>query len=302
MNTAIMVVIVMTVIGLIFGLILAFANRVFAIDVNPLIHIVEDILPKGQCGACGYAGCMAYAEAVVTDPNVPPNLCIPGKKPIADLVAQLTGKAPLEVEPQIAQLKCNNGISEAIKKYNYVGIEDCFAASLLQGGQKGCQYGCIGFGTCVKNCPFDALSMGEDGLPIVDQAKCTGCAKCSTVCPKHVIDMVPIGGAVAFVCNSKDKGAAAKKFCSVACIGCGLCAKSCGYDAIKIENNLAIVDASICIEKCSNPTCLEKCPTGAIIPLTAAAKESAKIQKEAAAKAKKEKQEQKELKEKQEQN
>jgi len=287
MNTAIMAVIVMTVIGLIFGLILAFANKIFYIEINPLIHIVEDILPKGQCGACGYAGCMAYAEAVVTKADVPPNLCIPGKKPIADLVAQLTGKAPLEMEPRIAQIKCNNPISEAIKKFNYVGIEDCFAASLVQGGPKACQYGCVGLGTCVKSCLFDALSMGEDGLPIVDEAKCTGCAVCSLACPKHIIEMVPIGGPVAVLCNSKDKGAKARKLCAVACTGCSLCKKDCLYDAITIEDNLARVDANICLEKCNNPTCLAKCPTGAINALTADAKKIALVQKEAAAKAKK---------------
>lgn len=286
MYTAILVVIVMTIIGLIFGLILAFANKKFAMEVNPLIPLVEDILPKGQCGGCGFAGCAAYAEAVVTNPDVPPNLCIPGKKAVADLVAKLTGKAAAEVEPRIAQVRCKGSITKAIKKYNYAGVEDCIAASLVQGGPKGCQYGCMGFGTCVKNCLFGALSMGEDGLPVVDEAKCTGCGKCSTVCPKHVIAMVPIGAPVSVLCNSKDKGAAARKLCSVACIGCGLCAKSCPFGAIKVENNLAVVDAHICLEKCDNPTCLAKCPTGAINALTEAARETSKVQKADAEKAK----------------
>jgi len=289
MNTAIMVVLVMTGVGLIFGLILAFANKAFAIEVNPLIEIVEEALPKGQCGACGYAGCAAYAEAVVLDPDVPPNLCIPGKKPVADEVAEITGKKSAEVEPQVAQIRCNSGIAESTKKYNYVGIEDCIAASLVQGGPKGCQYGCMGFGTCAVNCPFDALSMGENGLPIVDQKKCTGCGKCASVCPKHVIAMAPIGEPVSVLCNSKDKGAAAKKVCSVACIGCGACKKSCPYDAITVENNLAVVDGKICLEKCDNPICLEKCPTGAIVPLTEDAKKASVVIKEAAAKAKAEK-------------
>lgn len=293
MNTAIMVVLVMTAVGLVFGLILAYANRVFAVEINPLIHIVEDVLPKGQCGACGYAGCMAYAEAVVNDPDVAPNLCVPGKKPVADQVAEITGKVAAEIEPRIAQIKCNNSMADAIKKYNYIGIEDCIAASLVQGGPKGCQYGCMGFGTCAKNCPFDALSMGENGLPIVDEAKCTGCGKCSLVCPKHVIGMTPIGAPVAVLCNSKDKGAAARKVCAVACIGCGACKKSCPYDAITVENNLATVDSKICLEKCDNPICLEKCPTGAIVPLTEDAIKTAKILKEAAAKAKAEKEAQK---------
>ena len=269
METAIMVVIVMTAIGLVFGLILAFADKKFSIEVNPLIHIVDDILPKGQCGSCGYAGCLAYAEAVVLNPEVAPNLCIPGKKPVADLVAELTGKSAPEIEPRIAQIRCKNTITHAIKKYNYAGVEDCIAASLIQGGPKGCEYGCVGFGTCVHSCPFGAMTMGEDHLPLVDEKKCTGCGKCATVCPKEIIHMTPIGAPVAVLCNSRDKGVIARKLCSVDCLGCGLCGKSCLFDAITVENNLAVVDPKICMAKCTNPTCLEKCPTGAIYDLRA---------------------------------
>ena len=289
MNTAIMVVIVMTIIGLIFGLILAFANKKFSIEVNPLINLVEDILPKGQCGGCGYAGCAAYAEAVVTNADVPPNLCIPGKKTVADLVANLTGKTAPEIAPRIAQVRCKGTLTKAVRKYNYVGVDDCIAATLVQGGPKGCQYGCMGFGTCVKNCPFDALSMGEEGLPIVNEKKCVGCGKCSFVCPKHIIGMSPIGAPVSVLCNSKDKGAVARKLCSEACIGCGLCVKNCPFDAIKLENNLAVVDSHICLEKCDNATCLAKCPTGAITGLTEASRQACKTQKEALEKEKKEK-------------
>lgn len=264
MNTAIMVLIVMTLVGLTFGLILAFANKRFAVEVNPLIHIVEDILPKGQCGACGYAGCMAYAEAVVINPDVPPNLCAPGKAPVAKLVGELTGKAAPEMEPRVAHVKCAGSLDKAAKVYNYNGIQDCFAASLMQGGQKGCQYGCLGFGNCAKACPFDALSMGDNGLPIVNLNKCTGCGKCETVCPKNVIDMMPVGAYVNVNCNSKDKGAQARKVCTISCLGCGICGKNCPHGAIKIENNLAVVDTHVCQEKCTESTCIAKCPTKAI--------------------------------------
>jgi len=283
MNTAIMVLIVMTAVGLVFGLILAYVNKKFSMEINPVIHLVEDILPKGQCGACGYAGCAAYAEAVANNPDVPPNLCIPGKKPVADLVAQLTGKVAPEVEPRVALVRCKGTITAATRKYEYAGVQDCVAANLLTGGPKGCQYGCMGFGTCASKCPFDALHMGEDGLPVVDEAKCTGCGKCESVCPKHVIAMAPIGAHVGVLCNSKDKGAVARKLCSVACIGCGLCKKNCAYDAIKIENNIAVVDTHICMEKCENATCLAKCPTGAIKGLTPAVIAQAEAAKEVAA-------------------
>ena len=256
----------MTTLGVVFGLVLAYANKKLAIEVNPLIHIVEDALPKGQCGACGYAGCMAYAEAVVLNPDVSPSLCIPGKDPVAKIVAELTGKAAAVVEPRIAQVHCAGGDGKAVKSYQYVGVEDCLAASLMFGGQKSCKYGCLGLGTCVKNCPFDAMMMSEDGLPVIDPDKCTGCGKCETVCPKKVIAMMPLSAKVRVNCNSRDKGAVARKACTVACIGCSLCMRECPHGAVKMENNLAVVNPEICHTTCSDARCLSKCPTKAIRP------------------------------------
>ncbi|MDF2880933.1 MAG: RnfABCDGE type electron transport complex subunit [Clostridiaceae bacterium] len=267
MNTAIMVIIVMGMVGTFFGLVLAIGNRKFAIEVNPLIELVEDELPKGQCGACGFAGCKAYAEAVVMNKDVPPNLCVPGKEQVAKKVSELTGKTAEKVAPKVAQVRCAGSKCKSIKNYNYVGVQDCTAASLLLGGPKECSHGCLGFGTCVKNCPFGALTMSEDGLPVVDLDICTGCGKCESVCPKKVINIIPKESMVRVNCNSKDKGAVVRKICSAGCIGCGICSRSCSYNAIKIENNLAVVDSNICIEKCDNPTCLVKCPTGAIRPV-----------------------------------
>lgn len=267
MNTSIMVIIVMGLVGIFFGTILAVANKKLAIEVNPLIEIVDEILPKGQCGACGYAGCMAYAEAVVTNPEVSPNLCVPGKEEVAKKVAELTGKAAGTVDAIAAQVRCAGSKCNAVDRYQYDGIEDCVAANLVMGGAKGCQYGCLGFGTCVNNCPFNAMTMSEEGLPIIDLDLCTGCGMCESICPKKIIYMVPDGAPVRINCSSKDKGSIALKQCAVACTGCGLCSRNCKYGAIKVENNLAVVDVNICVKQCSEPTCLLKCPTGAIRPV-----------------------------------
>jgi Na+-translocating ferredoxin:NAD+ oxidoreductase RNF subunit RnfB len=264
MSSVIAIIAVMALVGLFFGLVLAYANKKFAVEMNPLIHIVEDVLPKGQCGACGFAGCQAYAEAVVLDKDVAPNLCIPGKKPIAQKVAELTGKAAADIEPRVAFVKCTQPVSTGSKKYIYSGINDCLGATLLHSGPKECEYGCMGLGTCVKQCVFGALELNEEGLPVVNKEKCTGCGKCASACPKKVIDMIPIDAAVAVYCNSHDKGAVVRKFCKVACIGCGLCVKLCPHGAVKMQNNLAVVDATICAEKCTEIVCLEKCATKAI--------------------------------------
>ena len=264
MNTAIMVIVVMGAVGMVFGLILAIANKKFSMEVNPLIHEVEEVLPKGQCGACGYAGCANYAEAVVLNPDVAPNLCVPGKDAIAKLVAEITGKAAEQVEPKVAHVRCKGSINTAKSSYNYKGVHDCGAASLIQGGPKGCKNGCVGFGNCVNVCKFGAMTMGDEGLPIVDMKKCTGCGACETACPKHVIQIIPANATVKVDCNSKEKGAVARKVCSTSCLGCGICAKNCSYGAIEIKDNLAVVNNAICAEKCSEATCVVKCPTGAI--------------------------------------
>ena len=264
MNTAIMILVIMVSAGLMFGLILAIVNKKFSMEQNPLIHEVDEILPKGQCGACGYAGCMAYAEAVVLDPEVKPNLCVPGKEAVAKLVAELTGKVAEKMDPRAAHIKCAGSPDKAINAFNYSGIQDCIAANLVLDGPKGCKYGCIGFGNCVRSCPFGALTMGPNELPIVDMKKCTGCGACETACPKHVIEMLPLNAHVKVDCSSKDKGAVSRKLCKAACLGCGMCKRTCPYGAIVTEHNLAKVDTSICVEKCCDPVCIAKCPTGAI--------------------------------------
>ncbi len=263
MEKAMLIIVVLVGVGAVFGVVLALANKKFAMAVNPLIHEVEEILPKGQCGACGFAGCAKYAEAVVEDPDVAPNLCVPGKAAVAEKVAELTGKKAEASEPKYAHLKCRGTKTAAIMAAEYQGVPDCAAAKLIQGGPKGCKFGCIGFGNCVKACPFGALSMGADGLPIVDKEICTGCGKCVSTCPQSILVLQTFDAPVQVGCSSHDKGAIARKLCKNACIGCGMCMRNCSHGAIKLERNLAVVDQKLCAE-CQEPTCLAKCPTKAI--------------------------------------
>ncbi len=264
MNTSLMIIVVLVGVGAFFGIVLALADKKFAMEANPLIEEVEDILPKGQCGACGYAGCAKYAEAVVEDPSVPPNLCVPGKAAVARKVAELTGKKAEAAEPRYAFLKCRGTKTAAAFAAEYEGVPDCAAAKLVQGGPKGCKFGCIGFGNCVRECPFGALSMGEDGLPVVDREVCTGCGKCVQTCPQSLLALKSFEAPVEVACSSRDKGPVARKLCKNACIGCGMCMRSCPHGAIRLEKNLAVVDSAICREKCAEAACLAKCPTKAI--------------------------------------
>ncbi|MEW6409800.1 MAG: 4Fe-4S binding protein, partial [Nitrospirota bacterium] len=133
---------------------------------------------------------------------------------------------------------------------------------LAGGGDKSCIYGCLGYGTCAVVCPFDAITMTKDDLPEVDLIKCTGCGKCAVACPKKVIEILPLSKQVIVRCHSKDKGSVVKKYCHVGCIACGICVKTCPFEAIVMENNLARIDLDKC-RACG--LCVTKCPTNAIM-------------------------------------
>ena len=263
-ETAILIVVVLLGVGAFFGIVLALADRKFYMQQNPLIAEVEDVLPKGQCGACGFAGCAKYAEAVVEDPGVAPNLRVPGKAAVAAKVAALTGKDAGSVEERKAHVLCRGG-KAARDAARYEGVADRAAAKLVSSGPKACKYGCLGFGSCVRACPFDALSMGADGLPVVDVLACTGFAKFQSTCPQCVMHILPASTLVAVSCRSHAKGPAARKACPNACLGCGLCMRNCPHGAIKIDGCLAVVDPAVCKAAGSTEkTCLAKCPTGAL--------------------------------------
>lgn len=247
--------------GIVFGISLAFAAQKFAVRVDPKVERVMDVLPGANCGACGFGGCQGYAEAVATNPDIAPNLCAPGKASVANAVAQITGKIAEAREPLFARIMCQGGWSKSLKKFKYEGIHDCRAAILAGGGDKQCTYGCLGYGTCEKVCPFNAIHMTEDHLPFVDITKCTGCRKCEEVCPKKVIEVLLASKAVLVPCHSKDKGAITKNNCQVGCIACGICAKVCPFDAPFVENNLSRIDLNKC-KVCG--LCVSKCPTKAI--------------------------------------
>jgi Na+-translocating ferredoxin:NAD+ oxidoreductase RNF subunit RnfB len=247
--------------GTFFGLVLAAAAKKFAVKVDPRVEQVLDCLAHAHCGACGYAGCEQYAEAVVKDPNVSPSLCTPAGAKAAEKVALITGKKAEVKEPIFARIMCQGGRDKAVKKYKYEGVVDCRAAVLAGGGDKSCIYGCLGYGTCVRVCPFGALSMGPDELPVVDLTKCTGCRKCEAACPKRVIEVLPASKRVIVACHSKDKGGETRKHCQVGCIACNICAKVCPFDAPKVESNLSKIDLDKC-RVCG--LCAVKCPTKAI--------------------------------------
>jgi Na+-translocating ferredoxin:NAD+ oxidoreductase RNF subunit RnfB len=247
--------------GVVFGVALAIVAARFMVKVDPKVEQVRETLPGANCGACGFAGCMGYAEAVVGNPDVAANMCAPGKSAVAEKIAVITGKKAEKVEPRIARVFCQGGNSQSQRKFIYTGVKDCTAAVLAAGGDKSCEFGCLGYGTCMRACPFHAITMSSENLPVISPEKCTACGKCVAACPKQVIEIAQAAKAVVVSCHSRDKGADTKKKCQVGCIGCGICVRTCPVDAVKVENNFAKIDHSKCIV-CG--LCVKKCPTSAI--------------------------------------
>lgn len=181
-------VILMGGLGLVVGVCLAIASKVFYVYVDPLILAVDDELPGANCGGCGMPGCTSNAEAIVAG-KAAPNSCVAAGPETADAIAAILGVSIEAKEPDIALPGCTYGVADADTKFNYDGMNDCRAAAILNGGMKVCTIGCLGLGTCAKVCPFDAITMGPDGLPVVHEGRCTGCGTCERACPKHIITL-----------------------------------------------------------------------------------------------------------------
>ena len=241
--------------GLIFGSLLAYASKKFKVDVDERVSMVIETLPSANCGACGYAGCSAFADAVV-EGKAPVEGCVVGGEKCASLIAEIMGITAGKSERKIARVMCNGTNDNTDVKYKYHGIEDCTLAAQLGEGPKNCTYGCIGMGTCVKACQFDAINI-VNGIAVIDEEKCTGCGMCVKVCPKNIIELVPEGNKTWVMCKSQDKAKDMKLICKTGCIACGICEKVCKFDAIHVNNNLASIDYDKCIN-CG--LCVEKCP------------------------------------------
>ncbi len=250
----------MTALGFLFSTGLVLAYNKLKVEEDPKIEKVSEILPQANCGACGYSGCRAFAEAVVKG-KVPVTGCPVGGEETATLVAETLGVDAGEMIKMVARLHCRGTIEAAKSRGCYSGIPTCYASHLI-GGNKQCSYGCLGYGDCVKVCQFDALYMDESGLPVVREDKCTACGKCVDACPRNLFELHPLVQEVLVFCRSEDRGPMARKVCKAACIACGICARVCP-DAIVMENNLAVIMDFKKIDPDKIPD-IEKCPTDAI--------------------------------------
>lgn len=250
------------IVGILIGVLLGIASEVFKVEVDEKEIQVREALPGNNCGACGYPGCDGLAKAIASG-EAKVNQCPVGGQPVAAKIAVIMGVDDVGTsEKKVAFVKCKGNCNYTKKLYTYSGLHDCNGAMVVPGaGGKSCEYGCMGYGSCVKACEFDSIHI-VDGIALVDKEKCVACGKCVTACPKKLIDMVPYKAKTLVQCNSQDKGKTVKDKCSVGCIGCTMCVKQCQDDAIHMVGNVALVDYSKCIE-CGR--CAMKCPTKVII-------------------------------------
>jgi electron transport complex protein RnfB len=248
-------------IALLFGILLAIASVRFRVKTDPRLNDLIDALPGSNCGACGFPGCEAAAQAVL-DGKAGVDVCIAGGKNAAAGIAEVMGVAATSATRGVALVHCQGGINETATRAIYQGIDSCAAMDKTAGGSKACPYGCLGLGTCRDACPVNAIYLDEDHRRCVKRERCTGCGLCVEACPRGLIEIVPRDQEVLAVCKSRDRGKAAREICSVCCIACKKCEKACESDAIHVVDNYAVIDYDKCTQ-CGK--CIEACPTDVIV-------------------------------------
>lgn len=262
MSAIITAVCVLGGLGLIFGVGLTYANKIFYVKGNPVRDAIRNALPGANCGGCGYPGCDGCADAIANG-EAGVNACPVGGAEVSAAIAEILGiEASDDDVRMVARVQCQGSVELCKTKFEYTGIKDCVAASIVNDGNKACIYGCLGLGTCVDACQFDAIHIDPyKKIAVVTTEKCTGCGACVESCPKNVLAMMPEKAPVKLLCHAAEEGFMVSDNCKIGCIGCGLCEQNCNFDAIVMLNNLPQINPDKCV---GCMMCAEVCPTGAI--------------------------------------
>lgn len=267
-STILITVVSLFLLALAAAVILYIISQKFKVDEDPRIDLVQAELPGANCGGCGFAGCRAFAEATVSAADLSECFCPVGGAEAMGKIAAILGKTAVATEPKVAVLLCNGSPEYRKKSSNYDGVHRCSIEHNLYAGDTDCSFGCLGYGDCAEACSFGGITIDPiTHLPIINENLCVACGTCVKACPRHLIELrkrAPKDRKIYVACSNCDKGAVAKRACSIACIGCGKCVKVCQYDAISVANNLAYIDSFKC-KMCRK--CVEVCPQHSILEI-----------------------------------
>ena len=239
---------------------LVLATRWLAVVEDPRLAKVERMLPRTNCGACGYPGCHAFAEALVAKEALP-SKCSVGLPSDHLRIATYLGIDVGDQERRVARLACAGGSNVAKNRAQYDGLPTCAAAAQVAGGGKACFWGCIGLGDCDRACDFDAIEMNSHHLPVVDEARCTACGDCVEACPKDLFSIHAASHRLWVACSSLAQGDQVLDDCEVGCTACGRCASD-APGIIEMNSGLPVIDYRQ-EQITDRPT--QRCPTGALV-------------------------------------
>ncbi len=262
MDVIIVSVIILSVCGLLAGVALSVASRIFSIEVDPRIVTLEKILPGANCSGCGKPSCFAYAKEMV-ESSAEPNLCVMASDKVSE-IGKVLGVDASGKEKLVAAIRCGGG-QNSVKQYDYSGFQACQAISFFDGGDSKCEFSCLGFGDCGAVCPFDAITRDGRNAPVVDNELCVGCGRCVEECPKDIIFLVPESARPLPACKTHERGKFVKSICPTGCIKCRICIKECPENAIDMKNDIIEIDYEKC-NKCG--ICIEKCPRNIMLDRT----------------------------------
>jgi Na+-translocating ferredoxin:NAD+ oxidoreductase subunit B len=248
-------------IALALAILLVIINKKLFVEEDPRIDVVEEMLPSANCGACGFPGCRAFSEAVVSGAVLPGKCSVSSEAGRVE-IAEFLGVSVGAEEKVVARLACAGGINVARKRALYQGLQTCRGAAHVGGGGKSCAWGCLGLSDCEVVCDFDAITMNEYSLPVVDEDKCTACGDCVAVCPKGLFELHPVSHRLWVACRNLEAGDEVLADCEVGCTACGRCEMDAPNGLVQIKNNLPVVNYA---QNHDTRAPIERCPTGAIV-------------------------------------
>ena len=157
-------VLIISVLGVVFGLGLGWAAQRFRVESDPVVDRIDALLPQTQCGQCNFTGCRPYAEAIASD-EADINQCPPGGEAGIRALADLLGREAKPLNPEN-------------------GEETARTVVLIDESR------CIGCTLCIQACPVDAIVGAAKLMHTVIASECTGCDLCLPPCPVDCIDIV----------------------------------------------------------------------------------------------------------------